>query len=109
PLESTAIHLIHKTLVHFVRYFPDSDFSTVTEDAFNKKINLDYQEVRDFIILHYCTSQRNDTDFWRWCQTMPVPDSLREKLTAFRERGQIEHVPGQFFTTDSWCSILEGM
>jgi tryptophan halogenase len=40
---------------------------------------------------------------------MPVPDSLREKICLFRERGQIEHIPGQFFTIDSWCSILEGM
>src|SRR5690606_2009522 len=52
---------------------------------------------------------RDDTEFWRWCQTMPVPDSLHEKISLFRERGQIEHVPGQLFTIDSWCSILEGM
>src|SRR5690606_38995056 len=69
----------------------------------------DYQEIRDFIILHYCTTKRDDTEFWRWCQTMPIPDSLREKIDRFRERGQIEHVPGEFFTGDSWCSILEGM
>ena len=109
PLESTAIHLIHKTLAHFVRYFPDKDFSPNTERVFNEKINIDYQEIRDFIILHYCTSQRGDTEFWQWCQTMPIPDSLREKIELFRDRGQIEHVPGHFFTTDSWCSILEGM
>ncbi len=109
PLESTAIHLVHKTLVHFIRHFPDRDFEAYTEQAFNQKMNVDYQEIRDFIILHYCTSGRDDTEFWRWCQTMPVPDSLREKISLFRERGQIEHIPGQFFTIDSWCSILEGM
>lgn len=109
PLESTAIHLVHKTLVHFIRHFPDQDFESYTEQAFNQKVNTDYQEIRDFIILHYCTSGREDTEFWRWCRNMPVPESLREKLRLFRERGQIEHVPGQFFGTDSWCSILEGM
>lgn len=109
PLESTAIHLIHKTLVHFIRYFPDKDFSSIPELAFNKKINIDYQEVRDFIILHYCTSQRRDSDFWRSRATMEIPESLREKLESFRDRGMIEHVPGQFFTNDSWYSILEGM
>lgn len=109
PLESTAIHLVYKTLVHFIKHFPDHDFDVTNEDAFNQKINADYEEVRDFIILHYCTSARDDSEFWRWCQTMPVPESLREKINAFKTRGQIEHNSGQFFTSDSWCSILEGM
>ena len=109
PLESTAIHLVYKTLIHFITHLPDREFEPHTEQAFNQKINTDYQEIRDFIILHYCTTGRDDTEFWRWCQTMPVPDSLSEKIRLFRERGQIEHIPGQLFTFDSWCSILEGM
>lgn len=109
PLESTAIHLVYKTLVHFIKHFPDREFDADNEQAFNKKIDADYQEIRNFIILHYCTSGRDDTDFWRWCQTMPVPESLAEKIRLFRKSGQLEHSPGQFFTTDSWCSILEGM
>lgn len=109
PLESTAIHLIYKTLIRFISYFPDRDFEPHIEQTFNQKINSDYQEIRDFIILHYCTSGRDDTEFWRWCQTMPVPDSLCEKIRLFRERGQIDHNPEQFFSGDSWCSILEGM
>jgi tryptophan halogenase len=109
PLESTAIHLVYKTLVHFIKHFPDSDFDADNEQVFNQKINTDYEEIRDFIILHYCTSGRNDTEFWRWCQNMPIPESLRDKISLFRKRGQIEATPGQFFTSDSWCSILEGM
>lgn len=109
PLESTAIHLVYKTLIRFISHFPDRDFEPYTELTFNQKINSDYQEIRDFIILHYCTSGRDDTEFWRWCQTMPVPDSLIEKIRLFRERGQIDHSSEQFFSGDSWCSILEGM
>ncbi|GAA0822639.1 tryptophan 7-halogenase [Colwellia asteriadis] len=109
PLESTAIHLVYKSLVHFIKHFPDSDFDAYNEQAFNDNINTDYQEIRDFIILHYCTSGRDDSDFWQWCQTMPVPKSLNEKIHTFRERGQLDHTLGQFFTNDSWCSILEGM
>lgn len=109
PLESTAIHLVYKTLIRFISHFPDLDFDPYIEQVFNQKINMDYQEIRDFIILHYCTSERDDTSFWRWCQTMPVPDSLAEKIRAFRERGQIAHSPEQFFSQDSWYSIFEGM
>lgn len=109
PLESTAIHLVHKTLVHFIKHFPDRDFDACAEQSFNRKIKADYEEIRDFIILHYCTSGRDDSEFWRWCQTMPVPDLLSEKICLFRQRGQLEHTQGQFFSSDSWCSILEGM
>lgn len=109
PLESTAIHLVYKTLVHFIKHFPDSDFDVSTEQTFNQKIDADYEEIRDFIILHYCTSGRDDTEFWRWCQSMPIPASLSQKIDLFRERGDLEHTQGQFFTNDSWCSILEGM
>ena len=109
PLESTAIHLIYKTLVHFIKHFPDADFDRDNELLFNQKIDADYEEIRDFIILHYCTSTRDDSEFWRWCQTMPVPESLNDKIRLFKKRGQLEQISGQFFSSDSWCSILEGM
>jgi tryptophan halogenase len=108
PLESTAIHLVYKTLTHFIRHFPDRDFDLGNEQTFNNKINADYLEIRDFIILHYATANRDDTDFWRWCQTMPLPDSLHDKIKLFRERGHLDDPPGQFFTSDSWLSILHG-
>ncbi|MEW6992104.1 tryptophan halogenase family protein [Colwelliaceae bacterium 6441] len=109
PLESTAIHLVYKTLVHFIKHFPDVNFDSDNESLFNQKINTDYEEIRDFIILHYCTAGRDDSDFWQWCKTMPTPQSLQEKIALFRKRGQLENTTGQFFTSDSWCSILEGM
>ena len=109
PLESTAIHLVYKTLVHFIKHFPDRDFDTDNEQRFNQLIDADYLEIRDFIILHYSTAGRDDTEFWRWCQTMPVPESLSEKIRLFKQRGLLDHTQGQFFSSDSWCSILEGM
>lgn len=109
PLESTAIHLVYKTLIRFISDFPDRTFDAICEASFNEKINSDYAEIRDFIILHYCTSGRSDTDFWRWCKSMPLPDSLRETLQRFHARGQINHSAEQFFSKDSWFSILEGM
>lgn len=109
PLESTAIHLVYKTLIRFISDFPDRTFDAICEASFNEKINSDYAEIRDFIILHYCTSGRSDTDFWRRCKSMPLPDSLRETLQRFHARGQINHSAEQFFSKDSWFSILEGM
>lgn len=109
PLESTAIHLIYQTLIHFIKHFPDKDFDPHVERKFNQSIDVDYQEIRDFIILHYCTSQREDTEFWKKCKLMDIPDTLQEKIEVFRSRGQLYNQPEQFFGNDSWISILEGM
>ena len=109
PLESTAIHLVYKTLIYFIQHFPDRDIDERNIQAFNEKIDTDYREIRDFIILHYCISDRADSNFWHDCQDISVPDSLREKINAFKYRGQIMHRADQLFTRDSWCSIFEGM
>jgi tryptophan halogenase len=109
PLESTAIHLIYKGLVNFIRQFPDKDFDPLLEQQFNARMDKDYLEVRDFIILHYCTSQRDDTDFWRRCKNMEIPESLTEKLAIFRKRGQLLVNDEDLFGASSWYSILEGM
>lgn len=109
PLESTAIHLIYKILIHFIKHFPNRTFAQTNEGLFNRKIDVDYAEIRDFIVLHYCTTQRSDTEFWRWCQTMPIPDSLAQKLAHFKERAHLEHNSEQLFSLDSWWSVLEGM
>jgi tryptophan halogenase len=109
PLESTAIHLIYRTLVHFIRHFPDRNFSLLEQEICNQDIDQDYLEIRDFIILHYYTSKRTDTPFWQWCQSMPVPDSLREKVARFQQRGYLKTDPEHLFGVDSWTSILDGM
>ncbi len=109
PLESTAIHLVYRELVHFIRNFPDKNMDPFLEQQFNREITRDYVEIRDFVILHYCTTKRDDTAFWRWCQAMDIPDSLQEKIEQFRRRGQLQHHPENLFGADSWYSILEGM
>jgi len=109
PLESTAIHLIYKTLIHFITHFPDRDFEPTNSSMFNDKISNDYEEIRDFIVLHYCTTQRDDTAFWRWCKQMTLPETLKRKIQQFQQCAQLELSPNALFTRDSWWSVLEGM
>lgn len=109
PLESTAIHLVFKTLAYFIRHFPDRDFDPVQEQLFNSKINKEYNEIRDFLVLHYCTTTREDTPFWRWCKTMEIPETLAEKLDLFRRRGQLLKGEEDLFRDTSWYAVLEGM
>lgn len=109
PLESTAIHIVYKTLANFIEHFPGADLEEHNEKMFNQKMDADYLEIRDFIILHYATAQRDDTDFWRWCGQMSIPDSLEYILSVFKQRGELKSVYGDFFTKNSWCAVLEGM
>ncbi|MFC3092771.1 tryptophan 7-halogenase [Alteromonas sediminis] len=109
PLESTAIHIIYKTLIHFITHFPDRDFEHYNEAQFNRKVDADFEEIRDFIVMHYCTSERNDSEFWRRCTQSPLPASLQEKLSLFKQRGQLPPGVDELFTHESWYSVLEGM
>ncbi|MCC2617304.1 tryptophan 7-halogenase [Aestuariibacter halophilus] len=110
PLESTAIHLVSKSLALFVRMFPSAGNNDILRNEFNRRVQQDYEEIRDFLILHYCETQRDDTDFWRWCQhDMPIPDSLQHKLAFFRHAGGL--IPGveTLFQPTSWYAVFNGM
>lgn len=109
PLESTAIHLIARGMDYFLRFFPDLECEPSLRREYNRRMAADYQEVRDFIVLHYCTSERNDSDFWRWCQTMPLPDSLRERIELFKGHGIVREERDELFRSASWQSVFEGM
>lgn len=109
PLESTAIHLITRGVDFFLRYFPDQDCDPSLVREYNRRMAGDYEEVRDFIVLHYCATQRQDTPFWRWCQQMTLPDSLQERIDLFRGHGALREGVDELFRGSSWQSVFEGM
>lgn len=109
PLESTAIHLTARGLDFFLRFFPDRDCESSLIREYNRRMSLDYEEVRDFIILHYCTTQRDDTSFWRWCKNMTLPDSLQEKIELFKGHGIVREGVDDLFRSASWQWVFEGM
>lgn len=109
PLESTAIHLIARGMDVFLRYFPDADCDPALAREYNRRLAEDYEEVRDFVILHYCATQRDDTAFWRWCKTMPLPDSLAERIALFKGHGVAPEGGQALFRASNWQSIFEGM
>ena len=109
PLESTAIHLVSKSLAHFVRLYPKADCAEVLRDEFNRRLTADYEEIRDFLVLHYCTTERNDTEFWRYCRALELPASLQAKLELFAEQGGLFAGVEDFFQPSSWQMVLTGM
>ncbi|MDZ7924469.1 MAG: tryptophan 7-halogenase [Marinagarivorans sp.] len=109
PLESTSIHLAMQSISKFVEMFPSNiNDCLATQDEYNRIMNAEYMSVRDFIILHYCTTERKDTEFWRACGQMEIPESLTTRLNLFRSQGRLYKDDFDLFTNNSWYAVLEG-
>jgi tryptophan halogenase len=108
PLESTSIYLIQVAITTLVELFPDNPAVDVDRDEFNRTIDVEYDRIRDFLILHYHATERNDTPFWNTMRTMMVPDSLAEKMALFRARGRMETYARGLFLEPSWLAVFHG-
>lgn len=109
PLESTSIHLIARGVEYFLRYFPSVDCDPVLSSEYNRRMQADFEEIRDFVLLHYCTSQRRDSPFWRDCASKHLPDSLAERIALFKAQGALRSGVDDLFRATSWYSVFEGM
>lgn len=108
PLESTSIHLIQLAIGYLLDLFPDRGFDSMNETEFNRVMSLEYERIRDFIILHYHATQRDDTEFWNYCRTMQIPDSLAYRLELFSERGLVPRYREGMFLDASWLAVFLG-
>ncbi|MFK7731474.1 MAG: tryptophan halogenase family protein [Pseudomonadales bacterium] len=107
PLESTSIHLIQQNIVRFLRMFPSTGIQQSEVDEFNKQADFDVERIRDFIILHYKATERTDTEFWRHCKSMDIPDSLEHRIRIFKETGHVFREAAELFD-DSWQQVMIG-
>src|SRR3546814_18181615 len=89
PLESTAIHLIQRSVLRFIRMLPAGRVSARDIAEYNDQQELDAAQIRDFLILHYKVTNRRDSPFWRHCADMPIPDSLDQKMQLFPATGRV--------------------
>jgi tryptophan halogenase len=108
PLESSSIYLIQQAITYLLDLFPTRDFDAADVDEFNRLISLEYERVRDFIVLHYHATERNDTPFWNYMRTMAIPDSLKYKMEVFRDRGHVVKYKQGMFLETSWHAVYLG-
>ena len=108
PLESTSIHLINTGINKLIALLSLDGITQRQEDAFNRLTGKEYDRIRDFLILHYNSTTRDDSAFWNHCRTMRVPDSLTEKTDLFRHNGQIFREDDELFTETSWAAVMMG-
>lgn len=108
PLESTSIHLIQKAVTRLIQNFPHAGIHESEINEFNTQMNADAENIRDFIILHYHVTNREDTRFWRHCKNMSVPDSLQHRIELFKETGRVFKSPSDLFVENSWIQVMLG-
>ncbi|MFV8783981.1 tryptophan halogenase family protein [Microbulbifer sp. SA54] len=112
PLESTSIALIETGIERIKQLFPSRGIEPVIVDEFNQQTRLEYERVRDFIILHYALNGRDDSDFWRECRAMwlrgDVPETLRSKIELFKARGYVKRYRWEMFQPASWLALFSG-
>jgi tryptophan halogenase len=109
PLESTSIYLIQVAIEDLIALMPTPGGVDPRLSAeFNRLTALQYDRVRDFLILHYVANDRVGEPFWDYLRAMPIPDSLTHKLALFRARGTAPDYRLGLFSRDSWLSVLFG-
>ena len=108
PLESTSIHLIQQGISKLFALFPDKRMAKIERDEYNRQMGDNYRSIRDFIILHYHATARDDFPFWDHVRTMRLPDTLSRKIALFREKGRIFRYEDELFATPSWVAVLLG-
>jgi len=109
PLESTSIHLVMSGVYKLLEHFPTLEFAQANTDSYNRELIQEMERIRDFIVLHYCLTERTDTPFWSYCRSMALPDGLIERIELYRRTGRIRVKSGELFTDLSWFYIFEGL
>jgi tryptophan 7-halogenase len=108
PLESTSIHLIQRGITRLMQMFPSAGIRQSDIEEYNRQAWNEIEYIRDFIVLHYHVTQREDSPFWRACKRMEIPASLAHRISLFRETARVFRAPNELFGENSWIQVMLG-
>lgn len=108
PLESTSLYLIQEGVSKFLSLFPSAEMPDTVRNEYNRQLEKKFEQVRDFIILHYKATERDDSEFWNYCRTMDIPSSLRDRIDLFREAGRVFRYEDELFAKPNWIAVMLG-
>ena len=108
PLESTSIHLIQTSIARLLTFLPEASAGPAAREKFNRQTATEWEQIRDFLILHYKANGRVGEPFWDQCRAMPIPATLAEKIALFEEAAIITREDNELFTEEAWGQVFIG-
>jgi tryptophan halogenase len=109
PLESTSISLIQMGIDKLLHFWPDEPLDPAhtapLAAEYNRLSVVEFERIRDFIVLHYSANGRRHGELWRYCREMPLPETLTRKLAMYRARGLIQQFDSESFFDPSWLCM----
>ncbi|MGJ8682185.1 tryptophan halogenase family protein [Paraglaciecola sp.] len=107
PLESTSIHLIQRSITRLLELFPVNGIRGTDIDEYNQQTKVDIASIRDFIILHYVVTEREDSPYWQYHKNMEIPETLKHRIELFQRSGHVCLKNDELFE-DSWMQVMIG-
>jgi tryptophan halogenase len=108
PLESTSIHLIQSSIARLLTFLPQRSAGPAARDKFNRMTTREWEQIRDFLTLHYKANRRVGEPLWDQCRAMPITDTLAEKIALFEEAAIIVREDNELFTEEGWGQVMIG-
>ncbi|MFJ9445005.1 tryptophan halogenase family protein [Kitasatospora sp. NPDC101235] len=122
PLEPSSLHFITTALRRLTWHFPDRSYAPALIDRFNGEFRTMFDDTLDFVQAHFHHAPREDTPFWRATKRLPLPQSVQDKVDAYRAGLPLdspytdesvyyglEPSPGSPWTNGSYYCILAGL
>jgi tryptophan halogenase len=109
PLESTGLHLIQSGITRLLQLLPARTADGADIDEYNRLTAAEYEQIRDFLILHYHASGYGKSPLWDHCRTMAIPETLAYRMAMFKSRGRVAPQSGDVFFLPNWLSIFAGL
>ena len=108
PLESTSIYLVQSGIARLISLFPEPDFDAALIARYNAQSHFEFDRIRDFLILHYHATERDDAPFWNYCRTMSIPEELADNIRLFENSGRFFRNAEEMFAQTSWVQVMIG-
>ena len=91
-----------------MKMFPFGGNTALLAEQYNREVKLEAETIRDFIILHYHLTSRDDSPFWDHYRAMEIPESLAHRMAIFKENGYAWLDDVGLFRVDSWVQVMMG-